>query len=301
MTSVIWPVVPNNADGTYTFNALQDFGDRDLLESTYHHGLDFGWNAYRPKGTPVVAIAPGVVVERQDDSYKSTTLGNFIRVRHDGYDSRYCHMVAGSHTHLGVGATVNQGTRVGNLGDTGSLSFGEHLHLDIYVNDVRIDPQAFIRSRLGGAVPIEEVDPVPDAFQTTRTQPITLQVMNWVQVDSYLGTQWPLLPYLDNSAATNIAEVRPSATKFDVSLSLYVSNLPEGAHVGVRLGIWNRASGAISGVAGTTFTGNASGRLRGNYSQKAVINQAESRLCVQAYASVPGVQLDLWRCDGFVW
>lgn len=142
------------------FNQNQDFGPRDLAISPYHNGLDFSGYSPSSDGEVISAIAAGSVIAKQVDADKSTSLGNFIHVQHDGYQSRYCHMQAGSHAHLTVGSYIGQGIRVGNIGNTGTATTGAHLHLDVYENGTRIDPQAFIRAHLD--------DPATDLPRTNR-------------------------------------------------------------------------------------------------------------------------------------
>lgn len=84
-----------------------------------HRGLDF------PKGTGtgIPSVAAGVVVV----SEWSGALGNVIEVRHDdGRYFGYCHMNARG---LPVGTRVSQGTILGPVGNTGSESFGAHVHV----------------------------------------------------------------------------------------------------------------------------------------------------------------------------
>lgn len=142
LSNVIWPVPPEN--GTYTFSSTQDFGPR-VIDGTegYHYGLDFG----RTAGTPIVAIAGGIVDTKDVDHSNS---GNHIIIDHGTYRSGYKHMLAGSHSHLQVGSPIAQGDPVGNVGSTG-YSFGAHLHLDIYSSGQRVDPYAFLTS--GGLPP----------------------------------------------------------------------------------------------------------------------------------------------------
>lgn len=140
---------------------------------------------------------------------------------------------------------------------------------------------------------------MPTAFTTSQTTATPLTQMSWVDVEQFAGSQWPKLAY--QGAATNLAELVPSASLFDVAISLYVSNLPAGHHVGVRLGVWNKTTNAVSGLASMTFEGDSAGRARGNYSMRAQIVQSQSRLCVQAYSTAPAAVLNWWGCDGLAW
>ena len=94
--------------------------------SSYHEGTDFDPG----RGTPIAAIADGVVTEVGNPS---GSLGVYAVIRHsiDGvtFSSLYGHMELGS-LRLSVGQTVTRGQLVGLVGDTGA-STGSHLHFGI--------------------------------------------------------------------------------------------------------------------------------------------------------------------------
>ena len=104
-----------------------------------HTGTDFA--AYG--GTPIHPIAEGVVIAATwHDSY-----GNYVMVNHgtdeDGntYVSLYAHMQAPAS--VSVGQTVSKGDTLGYVGNTG-YSFGNHLHLELRVNNVRTNPLNYV-------------------------------------------------------------------------------------------------------------------------------------------------------------
>lgn len=82
-----------------------------------HHGIDYG----SPTGTPVYAVAEGVVIVSGYDNLS----GNKIAIRHrDGSSSWYLHL----HTRaVSKGAHVNTRQVIGRVGNTGR-STGPHLH-----------------------------------------------------------------------------------------------------------------------------------------------------------------------------
>ena len=94
---------------------------------------------------PVVASAPGVVsrAERWTTSY-----GHWVRIDHpSGEYTIYAHMNAVT---VAVGQTVDQGTQVGTVGNTGN-SFGAHLHFEIWVGGwfsggAPVDPLPFLQA-----------------------------------------------------------------------------------------------------------------------------------------------------------
>ncbi len=108
--------------------------------SSYHQGVDFGAGA----GTPVVAIADGVVVEA---SNSDPSFGVYLKIQHtingQTVTSNYAHMQRGSMPYR-VGDTVKHGAVVGRVGSTGQ-STGAHLYFEI---------------RLGGQYG-QAVNPVP--------------------------------------------------------------------------------------------------------------------------------------------
>lgn len=103
--------------------------------STFHKGVDFTPGS----GAPIYAIADGVVA-LHEDTYGG--LGNNVWIDHvingQKITSVYAHMITGSSA-LKVGDTVRVGDFVGQVGDTGS-SVGAHLHFEILVQDVHVDP-----------------------------------------------------------------------------------------------------------------------------------------------------------------
>lgn len=82
-----------------------------------HHGIDYG----NPSGTPVYAVAEGVVTVSGYDEFS----GNKIAIRHrDNSESWYMHLSARG---VGVGAKVAPRQVIGRVGSTGR-STGPHLH-----------------------------------------------------------------------------------------------------------------------------------------------------------------------------
>ncbi|MFA5975629.1 MAG: M23 family metallopeptidase [Elusimicrobiota bacterium] len=84
-----------------------------------HHGIDYS----AARGTPVISIAEGVVMEK---GYHGG-LGNELHIRHAGsYVSIYGHLM-GYARGIRSGTHVAQGQLIGYVGSTG-LSTGPHLH-----------------------------------------------------------------------------------------------------------------------------------------------------------------------------
>ena len=110
-----------------------------------HRGTDFA----APGGTPIYAVADGVVsAARTMNSY-----GNCVQVSHgtadDGhrYDSLYAHM---SSITVAEGTAVQKGDLLGYVGNTGNVygaGGGYHLHLELRVDGVRVNPLGYVPSR----------------------------------------------------------------------------------------------------------------------------------------------------------
>ncbi len=98
-----------------------------------HKGIDFGV----PIGTPVMAAGAGTIAFMGvQHGY-----GNFVLINHgNGYSTAYGHLsrfAPGMHQ----GARVRQGQVVAYSGMTG-MATGPHLHYEIRVNNVQVNPQA---------------------------------------------------------------------------------------------------------------------------------------------------------------
>lgn len=118
-----------------------------------HIGIDL----HAPKGSPVYAIAPGVVT-RMDQSPRA---GYHLVIDHgSGWTSWYMHLdndspgtddgrggsTAAFAARLAVGDFVDAGQLVAFVGDSGNAEGTEpHTHFEIHRNDRPIDPTAMLR------------------------------------------------------------------------------------------------------------------------------------------------------------
>lgn len=108
--------------------------------SSYHQGLDFNPGA----GTPIYAIADGVVIKHEQGG----GFGNHVIIEHvingQRVTSTYAHMTWDS-TPVSTGDTIQVGDFLGTVGSTGT-STGAHLHFEIRIDDIAIDPFAWLQA-----------------------------------------------------------------------------------------------------------------------------------------------------------
>lgn len=109
----------------------------------FHDGIDL----VPGLGTPIQAIADGVVIHAET---KSWGLGVNVYIEHvingERITSVYGHMLRGS-LQVKEGDVIEVGTIIGKVGRTGWAS-GPHLHFEIKVNGVRVDPYTWMQENL---------------------------------------------------------------------------------------------------------------------------------------------------------
>jgi murein DD-endopeptidase MepM/ murein hydrolase activator NlpD len=100
-----------------------------------HNGLDMAG----PIGTPIYATADGIVGRAQWVS----GYGKYVEINHgSGIQTRYGHM---SQILVEPGARVTRGELIGRMGSTGR-STGSHLHYEVRVEGVPVNPTPFLTS-----------------------------------------------------------------------------------------------------------------------------------------------------------
>jgi murein DD-endopeptidase MepM/ murein hydrolase activator NlpD len=103
--------------------------------SWYHPGLDIA----NPSAPSVIAADSGRVVYA---GWDSSGYGNMVLIDHgNGFKTRYGHL---SQIMVISGQTIARGQAVGRMGSTGH-STGTHLHFEIYLNGVRLNPLSYLK------------------------------------------------------------------------------------------------------------------------------------------------------------
>jgi murein DD-endopeptidase MepM/ murein hydrolase activator NlpD len=130
MLAGFWPV-----DGRIT----GPYGERTdpfSGEGAYHTGIDIS----APAGSTVTAAADGTV----EEAGWSNGYGRLVIVDHgNGYETYYAHL---SRVDVIEGQSIHQGERVGAVGTSGH-STGPHLHYEVRVGGVPINPYRFLAHR----------------------------------------------------------------------------------------------------------------------------------------------------------
>lgn len=109
------------------------FGEYRSPSDPSHMGQDFAANT----GVPTYAAADGtVVIANYSDS-----AGNWVVINHgNGLTTKYMHHSALT---VSAGQHVSKGQQIGLVGTTG-WSTGPHLHFQVEVNGVAVDPQGYL-------------------------------------------------------------------------------------------------------------------------------------------------------------
>ncbi|HWV14078.1 MAG TPA: M23 family metallopeptidase [Cellvibrio sp.] len=103
-------------------------------KSEFHSGIDFT----APMGTPVVAVAAGVVTL----SAPSKDYGNMVEINHgSSFESRYAH---NKQNLVSVGDVVKKGQVIAYVGSTGR-STAPHVHFEVYKNGRVVDPATYLQ------------------------------------------------------------------------------------------------------------------------------------------------------------
>jgi len=129
-----------------------------------HKGMDFAAST----GTPIYAAGDGVVKY----AARRGSFGNYISIRHNAkLSTAYAHM---SKFKKGVraGSRVKQGDVIGYVGTTGR-STGPHLHYEVLVSGVQVDPRS-VKLPTGETLTGEQLKRFKASIQGIDQQYVTL-------------------------------------------------------------------------------------------------------------------------------
>lgn len=133
----VWPFPQVHTSSSYGYRYI--FGS-----SNFHTGLDFDL----PYGTEIRSVADGIVSYIEDPGPMcGASIMIDSNIKGTQFTTVYCHMILHSMKYT-VGQTVKAGDVIGQIGLTG-ITTGAHLHLEVRINDVPIDPWPFLVQHAG--------------------------------------------------------------------------------------------------------------------------------------------------------
>ena len=112
------------------------FGYR-TFDNSFHKGTDMA----APEGTPYYAADSGTVMYATNGGGYNGGAGNWVVISHgNGIVTKYMHSLE---TFVNPGDYVERGQNIGLVGNTGN-SFGAHLHFQVEVDGVAVNPNNYI-------------------------------------------------------------------------------------------------------------------------------------------------------------
>ncbi|RYF90824.1 MAG: M23 family metallopeptidase [Chitinophagaceae bacterium] len=129
--ALIFPIAGKASIGSY-------WGDERDAGARKHEGIDI----FAARGTPVVAVADGYVLQVANDGIG----GKSVTIQSDDYTWRsyYAHLDA---QHVQMGQLVKKGMQIGTVGNTGNAkTTSPHLHFGIYDSSGALDPLPYVKT-----------------------------------------------------------------------------------------------------------------------------------------------------------
>jgi murein DD-endopeptidase MepM/ murein hydrolase activator NlpD len=137
--SLMYPVAGNKSRVKDLWGASRAGGIRR------HKGIDI----HARRGTPVVAIADGIIVEKAHTPIGGKTL--WLRSSAHGWKAYYAHL---DKQYVREGQYVRKGQIIGTLGNTGNArSTPPHLHFGISGSNGWVNPYPYVRNSPKVAIP----------------------------------------------------------------------------------------------------------------------------------------------------
>lgn len=136
----------NNSGNSNSYGFVWPVPGHTYISQGYKGLAHTGIDIPAPVNTPIVAVKAGVVKEAypngRTDGNGWWTYGKYLIIDHgNGELSLYAHC---NSLNVSVGQQVSQGQKIAGVGNTGN-SFGNHLHIELYRNGGRVDPQSYLR------------------------------------------------------------------------------------------------------------------------------------------------------------
>ena len=126
ISGLIWPV-----QGKIT----SQFGKRGWM--SFHSGIDIA----APKGTPVMAVADGLVIISAHSLDGYSGYGKVIIIEHgDGIKTLYAH---NKNNLVEIGECIREGEIIAEVGSSGNAS-GSHLHFEIRKDRKPVNPLKYL-------------------------------------------------------------------------------------------------------------------------------------------------------------
>ncbi len=160
----LWSVISSlDKNNQFFFESFQNPIDDYILTSNYgdrrtfiyndgseNKSLHYGSDMYAPEGTSISSAGDGKVVMAEN----RILTGNTIIIEHlPGVYTLYYHMDS---LEVELGMVVEKGTVIGTVGSTGLVT-GPHLHWELRVSTIAVDPLLFIESPLIDKVEIMNI------------------------------------------------------------------------------------------------------------------------------------------------
>lgn len=98
----------------------------------YHTGIDIGGKL----GNKIVSAMAGKISKIGENEYN----GKFIEITNKTVTTKYLHL---SKISVKQGKNIKAGSLIGLMGTTG-MSTGPHLHFEVLINNVKVDPKKVI-------------------------------------------------------------------------------------------------------------------------------------------------------------
>lgn len=135
------------------------FGQR---VGSFHEGIDFGWG----NGWNICAAAAGTVRHSGPGGIYGARYGNLTVIDHGpGVQTRYAHQ---SRMHVRPGIELPMGELIGVQGGSGAKgpnTYDPHLHFELLINGVRVDPMPYFSGTASDTPIIIEPDKEEDTMK----------------------------------------------------------------------------------------------------------------------------------------